>query len=424
MSQPTVASSETPPARASVLRAAVGVAVHAVVDCFSIIIIALMPLLRVRDQLSDNQQAVLLMAGGISGGIVQPFVAWLSDRYDNRVPGTIGVVVAVIAISMIGYADGFVALMTIQIAATAGIGAFHPAAVAAVGQLCGKRRSLGVSAFFTAGMAGGVIGSLVVPRLVEEAGLRSLVWLLLPGLFSAIILGWAIHSVPHRSEHEIRVHQARSASEQSRNWVGVVVLAIGNIIRFSVNMAIIHLMTLWSMAWIVAGSDDGLLTEKAGAQASVLNGQLQAAMPFGMGASGLLAGWLLPRRFERHALLICPWIGVVAIVLLPWAGDVGAQRAGAVPLVILLTVLAGVGFGAMIPVSMSMAQRLLPHRTGLASALTLGCGWVFAAFGPIVADRMKEWQGLSAAFYMTAGLLATASLVGVLLPRTEATDAR
>ena len=50
-----------------------------------------------------------------------------------------------------------------------------------------------------------------------------------------------------------------------------------------------------------------------------------------------------------------------------------------------LAVAAGVCFGGMFPVALSLGQRLLPHRTGLASGMLMGGAWFFGFFGAQIA---------------------------------------
>jgi len=116
-----------------------------------------------------------------------------------------------------------------------------------------------------------------------------------------------------------------------------------------------------------------------------------------------------------------------------------------VPFAIVATILTGMGFGAVIPVSISLAQRLLPHRTSLASGLMLGGAWMIAFVGPLVAElihkglvhkpsapqwlldgaaRLPEWagkpllegMGLTAGFSFVSGVLLIAGLLAMLLP--------
>ncbi len=444
-------------------RAGVTIGAHSVTDFFSFMAVSLIPLLTARLDLTTGQVALLLGLGSITSGVIQPIVAWASDKLDTRMLGTLGLVVAVVCVSMIGRARSFEMLLLLHGTGAAGIGAFHPPSAAAVGQLSGARRSLGVAVFFLAGMLGGVAGNIFTPRIVDafaggdsaaaiDHGFASLTWLIIPGLIAAIGLAWAIHSVPHR-HHDAHEHHGRLTKPERRaRWGAVWVLYVASVLRFSVNMALVYLFAQWAEAHVLGREGLGELTKAAGLQASALNGPLQGMMQVGMGAGGITLGFVLAARFEKAAFVLFPVLGAAAIALIPAAGRLGDSLV--IPSVFALGVVSGVGFGSVIPVSMSLAQRLLPHRTSLASGLMLGGAWSLAFVGPLVAKvvhagmddlvltrRVLEklgvavhdlptfaggsvaagW-GLDAGFYVAAAVLLVAGLISLRLPHRLIVD--
>ena len=100
---------------------------------------------------------------------------------------------------------------------------------------------------------------------------------------------------------------------------------------------------------------------------------------------------------------------LVPIIFAPAiAGFSIANQAGAM----VLSVLTGIGFAAMVPVTISVAQRTLPHRTSLASSLMMGGAWMLAFLGPQGAEwclGVMNWS-LDTTFLLTAGLLAASGL--------------
>jgi MFS transporter, FSR family, fosmidomycin resistance protein len=409
-------------------RAAATISVHSIVDFFSFIIIALMPLLAVRLDMSGPDKALLIGVGSVTSGLIQPMVAWLSDRHDTRVLGTIGVAVAVICISSIGFAETFWQLMILQAVGAAGIGAFHPVSAAAIGELAGRWRSRYVAAFFLAGMIGGFSGNAFAPLIVEGmsvaggtggesdivAGLHGLLWLLIPGAFGVLLLAWAIHGISHRDAGAHAQHASLSPEERTLRWRAVWILYAGNVIRFTVNMALIYLIVEWTTQLTAERAVVGTSDEALGLIASQLNGPLQGAEQVGMGLGGLALGMLLPMRHEKKAFCIIPWLGAIAIALIPLTARL--PDAAVVPVAFAVTALAGLGFGSLVPVSISLAQRLLPHRTSLASGLMMGGAWMLAFVGPMFAGAMQTWFGLETAFLATGGLLCVAGVLTLFLP--------
>ena len=84
---------------------------------------------------------------------------------------------------------------------------------------------------------------------------------------------------------------------------------------------------------------------------------------------------------------------------------------------VVLCVLAGLGYGGVIPTTLSMAQRLLPHRTGLASGMMLGGAWSIAAVGPPLVQWLYNRHGLEVSFGVVAGMLFASGVIGWWLPR-------
>jgi MFS family permease len=99
-------------------------------------------------------------------------------------------------------------------------------------------------------------------------------------------------------------------------------------------------------------------------------------------------------------------IGVPAIAVIPFVP---------VSLTLLLAVIAGLGFASAVPVSISVAQRLLPHRTSLASALMMGGAWTISASGSILSQWLHDTVGLKTSFVIFAILLAGAAGVSMLI---------
>ncbi len=436
-------------------RATITIGTHFLVDVFSFVGVSLMPLLAVTLGMTTEQKALLLALGSLCSGVVQPIVAWVSDKFDTRVVGTLGFVVAVLCIGSFGLAQNFTQLAILYSVGAAGIGAFHPPAAAITGHLGGSKRSKYVAFFFLAGMVGGMTGNVLIPEYVAmmtpridgvpdtTSGLRSLLYLVPIGLLAAIVLAKATHSVGHRHNGAHATHTEWDTHEKRQRWFAVGVLYVTNMLRFSVNMALVYLLVEWAGEITLIRNDAGVMTEALGLKASKLNGILQASMQVGMGGMGIVLGLILSAKYEKLAFIAFPIIGASALFMIPRAHLIADGIE--VPFAIGATILTGMGFGAVIPVSISLAQRLLPHRTSLASGLMLGGAWMIAFTGPILAElvhkgllnkpsapqwmldgagSLPDWignpllegMGLTAGFTCTSIVLLVAGLIAMLLP--------
>lgn len=386
---------------------------HTVIDFFSFTVPPLLSVLEGHLSLSPGQGAFLLGIGSLCTGLVQPLVAWHSDRADTRFFGWLGLALAVIGVGCIGYARTYEQLLLIQIVSSIGIGAFHPIAAAAVGSLAGTRRSFGVAAFYCAGMAGGIAGNITAPLWVSHfggeslgEGLRSIARLIPPGLVFVVALFWAIHRVSHRHAGAKDAHASLGVAERRSRWRMVWVLYVGNVLRFTVDTALILLIVRWTEQLVMTRSGVMELTDSLRQEAARMSGPLQAAKQVGMGVCGLLAGWWIGPRHEKLALVISPILGAVALVVMPMCSGWRA---------LVACMIAGIGYGGMVPVTISLAQRLLPHRTSLASGLMMGGAWAVASLGAPLAQWSLDNFGLHRAFVVAAGISLLAAVTTAFL---------
>lgn len=390
---------------------------HTVVDFFSFLIVPLLSVLEGEVRMSHLQGAALLAVGQVASGVIQPVVALASDRFDTRWLGTLGFLAAVVAIGLVGYADSFSQLLVLQIVGAAGIGAFHPVAAAAVGHLAGPRRSMGIAWFYLAGMLGGILGNVSAGHYVErfariggstDAGLKALLYLTPVGIAFVIALGLAIHGMPHRTHDAHTLHRALPKQERRKRWTGVWLLYAGNVLRFGVDVCLIQLIIRWTELMAIDRSVGGALTDAVRIDASQLNGPLQAAKQIGMGLGGVALGWWFHVRHERALLVAMPLLGAATVALLPYTAGWTA---------LLVCAIAGIGYGAVVPMTISMAQRLIPHRTSLASGLMMGGAWAVASVGSPISQWLAESYGLERAFLVVAISLLLASVLGLFIPR-------
>ncbi len=78
--------------------------------------------------------------------------------------------------------------------------------------------------------------------------------------------------------------------------------------------------------------------------------------------------------------------------------------------------MAGIGFGGVLPVTISLSQRLLPHRMSLASSLMMGGAWAIGSGGPPLAERLTASIGLDGAFLVMGAFLLVAGLISIAIP--------
>jgi len=376
---------------------------HVVVDIYPIFFPVLQITLAFQLGLKPWQVAVIYASNQILSGLPQSLAAWLSDRHDTRIAGPIGLTMSCVCACLIGFAPNFWVLWLLLAIAMIGNGIYHPIAGAQAGQLGGRVLSHGrawaVSIFFAAGMVGSVIGPIVSTRMNAAFGITSIVWLIPLGLITAFIL----HRVTAHATHRDRSHAAVVASippdEARIRWKAVWLLYAGNAVRFTVNTAMFVLFNIWAARAIPHDA----------AAATILNGNLVVAMTIGMGVSAIAAGRLTKPGTEKRVIVVLSIFGAIFTALTSYAG----HQWGMWPMYICAA-LTSLGFSSVLPITIGLAQRLLPHRTGLASSLMMGGSWALAAVAPFIVNLFVGEHALPGS--LSEGRLDLAfALFGVML---------
>ena len=383
---------------------------HFMMDGFSGMVPSSLGLLQERWQLTDQQGAWLLGLGSLCSGLAQPLFAWISDRTGNRIYGGLGLTIAGLLLSSIGLATSAIHLFAFYSFGMVGNGMFHPIAASTIGQLNPGRRSQAISYFFVAGMLGGIAGATLGPRLlVLENGFEWLRLAAIPAVLLAVLLHQKIRGIEHRV---VRVDARGKMVAQPSHWGAIALLYCSAATRFLVTLALIYLYVRWTEA-NVAARFPRFTDEQVSRFAAPLIGNINAASIAGMAVGGFASGVLIPSGREKLPYVLIPLLGAPVVALIPHA----TQTTGC-----FLAFAAGLGLASLVPVTISLAQRLMPGRTSLASGLMMGGAWAVSMFGPAMAEWIIKNHGINTAFYVISGLMALSGIFA--LPIKKGTISR
>ena len=383
---------------------------HFAIDTYSAIVPAILNVLEVQFRLTTEQSAWLLGMGTLSSGLSQPIFAWIADRLNTRVFGALGLLLGAVLICSIELISSAFLLFAFYVVGMIGIGMFHPTAVSVVGQLNPIKRSAAVSWFFVFGMLGGICGSLIGPVMINKQinlmgyGLP----ILIPGgLILAFCLQATISNI-NSNGSSVTVAPCdipKNGRKESALAVGLLYLAAA--CRFFVHGAIAFLFVRW-IGYQTELSQSGLNQAEIAANTSIVVGRLNAMMSLGMAIGGLCSGLLIPLGKEKLPLIAIPILLCPAIAVFPQFpyATVGMG----------LALLIGASLAAMVPITISLAQRLMPGWTSLASGLVLGGAWSVGMFGPPVVRFVLDQYSYQTAFTLVAMTLATSGVLSMMLP--------
>jgi MFS transporter, FSR family, fosmidomycin resistance protein len=135
---------------------------HFVNDGATSLLNPFLPHIRDAYGVSIAQTGILVAVLSFTGSMIQPFTGALADRMDRRILASVGPVIAVAAMALMGYSATFGGLVALLALAGLGSALFHPSgAVYAVMRVRPDRRGLFASLFSSGGTAGLAVGPLL-----------------------------------------------------------------------------------------------------------------------------------------------------------------------------------------------------------------------------------------------------------------------
>ncbi|MFN8471316.1 MAG: MFS transporter [Anaerolineae bacterium] len=367
---------------------------HFSVDMFS----GMLPLilLGLTDPLGLSYVQVGLVASAFTftSSFTQPFFGWLADRLGGRWLAAGGILLIAVMTGLMRSAPSYTALLVLAPLAGIGSAAFHPQGAANASIASGKQKATGMSIFMLGGNIGYAVGPIVARVLFAAiGGITTLSLVVIGALLSAAQLVFG----PHVRRVAGSKGLATAGLNNYRPMAPVAVAALIWVIflRMWVNSAITTYLPQLTKA-------NGFDIDYAS--------NLQFAILFPLAFGGLIGGSMSDRIGRRpiivgSLLLAAPLLILVLLTLGPRA--------------YLFAPLLGIMIGASFPITLVMAQELLPKGIGLMSGLALGFTFIAGAIGVAISGWMADRIGLMPMMFVMAFLLLIASGIALLLPGKE-----
>jgi FSR family fosmidomycin resistance protein-like MFS transporter len=335
---------------------------HMMVDGYGNIFAPMLPLLIPKLGLSLAAAGTLTMLFQLAASVAQVGFGHLADRWRPRVLVTIGPLLAVAVLSLVGLATSKGMLAAILLVGGLGGAAFHPPAAALAHRLGGERRGFAMSVYITGGTLGFALGPLLFAPVAERYGIGMTPLLAIPGL---AVVAFFLRRVPPIPLH----HSAKGGFAGLRPYAKPLFLLY----------AIVVLRTLTSLGF--ATFVPVMLTRRGYSVGQA--GAAVAMYLFGSGLGGFFGGPAADRFGARRVIalslvLSCPFLAAAPVL-------------SGMPFVVLLAV-GGFFLQSTLPVNVMFGQSLAPVSAATVSSLMMGFAWGTGGLSvPIVgliADRV------------------------------------
>jgi len=379
----------TPP-RTLDLRRLLGVTANHFLNDFHMSWLApLLPLVVARFDLSLALAGLLGTILNTAAALAQPLFGFLTDRLRTGVLAAVGPVLTVAAMALLGLLPAYQVLVLALFAAGLGTAAFHPQGAALAGHLSGDRRAAGLSIFVAGGELAYALGPLYISAIVQWQGLDATGVAALPGVVAAAALAVAVARWP-------------TAPPARRGTLGsALALERRTLVLLWAYVVVRSIVTLTFLTFLP------LLLRQQGV--SLVMGGTAVFLFGGIGAIGGITGGMLADRWGRRAVLALSFLLALPLLALYLQAPVGWRLA--------LLPVAGVIIYLSAPVTIVMAQEVLPQHAGLASSIVMGLAWGVAALTLTLFGAVADAVGLQRTLTATLALLALGALTVPGLPR-------
>jgi FSR family fosmidomycin resistance protein-like MFS transporter len=337
-------------------------AAHVMVDGYGNIYAPMLPLLIPRLGLTLAAAGTLTMLFQLAASVAQVGFGHLADRWRPRTLITIGPVVAVSVLSLVGLATTRLALAAILVVGGLGAAAFHPPAAALAHRLGGDRRGLAMSFYITGGTLGFALGPLCFAPFAQRFGIEWTPLLAIPGL---AVVAFFLRRVP-----PIPVHPSAQGGFTALRPDATPLLLLYTIVVLR-TVASLTFATFVPVMLTRRGQSIG----EAGASVAVYH--------FATGVGGFFGGPAADRFGARKVIALslvmaCPFL-FIAPFLSGW-------------LFVAVLAIGGLFLQSTLPVNVTFGQSLAPVSAATVSSLMMGFAWgtggMSGPFVGMIADRI------------------------------------
>jgi len=348
---------------------------HLAVELYASMVSILWPLFMTRFGLTYGAIGLLTMIFRGSMTLPQLGFAAVGDRHGPRLLGIAGLVVMAVGMSLVGLAPSVAILAVVLALAPLGSAAFHPAGTAHMSRALARRRGTAVALFMMGGNVGSSLGPLLAAWLCTHWGLGASIWFLPLGLAVAVLMALFI---PADSKPAVQRGQA-GAPKGPIPWP-IFLLMVACVAQSWLDSSLVSYLPLLY-------SGRGLALSTASRALFVY-----AAM----GAAGVLVGGTLSDRVPRWRVVVAA--EALSVPLFAGAVLLGGAWALAAPAAL------GLVSALTYPVTVAIGQEMMPDRTSLASALTMGVSWVIGSVGVTGTGILADRIGMQAALLFVSGV--------------------
>jgi FSR family fosmidomycin resistance protein-like MFS transporter len=365
---------------------------HFTNDLFMGVLTALLPILKSEYGLSNAEIGLIALVQTGTGSLLQPFFGIIADRLRTTWFVPLIILWDAFWVAMFGFAGSELQLLGCAAFLGVGSAAFHPYGASGAA-MAANRDSMNssLSLYTVAGTSGWALGPVVATALIALFGKHGTIGFLAIGLAGSFAI-WRLSSVGARPIEAAA--PGGHAAMTSVHWRAL--------------SGIIGLVMLRSWTFLALLSLLPIHFKELGFRLGFYN-SIPTIMILSGAVGTLIGGRMADRLPGQRIIVISQLLSILPAVVAAQIGNVWVLPAVA---------LFGLLSDSSLSITLLAAQRLLPGRTGLASGVILGLGFVSGSIGVPITGALADQTSIPTALTLSLGLAVLAALLSAAMPAT------
>ena len=343
---------------------------HMVTDIYQGALPATLPFLKEKLGLTYTMTGVILMIANFTSSILQPLFGFYSDKKEKAALLPIGLLAAGVGYALLAMPTNYYVVLFLVVISGLGVAAYHPEGYKTAHFFTGERSVTGMSVFSVGGNLGLAIGPPMAIYVTRYLGFDALPVVIVPSLLcTALILTQRKTIAIPKLEH---IAQNKDVTKMN----------VGSYVSLFLVVAIV-IMRSWTQMGLLSYIPFYYINHLKGDP--LFAGNLIFVF-LACGAAGTLIGAPFADRWGHRFFIRLTMFLATIILPLMFVPFIANSY-----LLFVVLGLEGMILISTFSVTIVMAQRLLPHRLGVASGLmvgfAIGTGGIGVTLLGIVADN-------------------------------------
>ncbi|HVN97431.1 MAG TPA: MFS transporter [Syntrophorhabdaceae bacterium] len=343
---------------------------HLVVDIYQGALPTILPFLKERLAISYAAAGIILMMANLTSSVLQPIFGYYSDRKTKAILLPVGLFCAGFGFSLLSLPIHYTFLLLFVALSGLGIASYHPEGYKTASFFTGEKPATGMSIFSVGGNIGFSLGPILAVCIITYLGFSWMPVIILPSLACTIIILAYRKAISIPVEEHAKV-QASAHRAEPGTYLSLSLIIATVVVRSWTQMGLAAYIPFYYISHL---KGDALFAGKLVSTYLIC------------GAAGTLIGAPLADKWGHKFFLVISM--ALATITLPLIFVPFIERSY---LIFVALGLQGMVLISTFSVTVVMAQKLLPHRLGIASGLmvgfAIGAGGIGVTLLGLVADR-------------------------------------